>query len=665
MNIGIHFSLNKQFSRPELGINIYNYRAFSNKKYDKIGAADHLKYPIYLSISHNEISFYLNIYKEKNGYPEHSNSPILTLSLASQTEDWENLTSNLQNIFTETIDLNGEDIIEKETEQSDSIANQQTYSKLSVFANTKTRESSKGEKYIQVPLKRLFLDFLYDAEHSQVFLTSCVFSSIYDKLNENFLFLSIRNKAKYYYYRESLYHYTKKGFPSDDTPRKNQVQPISKTKKALAVAIIKEKISPIVIHHAKVLTNRGELENTEREKILQLFTYYIDAEHRWVETITRHRAESTFNFSNGWMGICREEIYHVYEQTINKESFFDLIPRRTSNLWKYTSRLTREKSPTWKEKEADKIRDVANHALLWHLNKYQPSGFYRIIAGNNSKDLSFPYLCLLILYTCCIVAASYWDASPSWIIRLGFAILVYPLVIWLLFAAHNRAKRVSWTNAYYPRLLASIIAAWIPFSVDSTLNTTFYDKESSSLFAIPALIATLIFLYHEITKRNPYLNVLRKLFRTGTFSLIAFFYSSIIGIFSMSFFNISYIEHSYACTEKYHDCAAVSSEQQAHQNKAHYHAYPVQNAKQDDESAPQYHVYPTSELDFDARYQCLVNHNIITPIPPTSASFIDEKLKNMRLTLFNNMLIPFAIFAMFIGVCLQSIFAEKSIAEPL
>lgn len=56
-------------------------------------------------------------------------------------------------------------------------------------------------------VRKLFLDFLFDLEHSDVFENIALYDDIYIKLHKNFLFNAIANKAEYYYqrYQQVLY----------------------------------------------------------------------------------------------------------------------------------------------------------------------------------------------------------------------------------------------------------------------------------------------------------------------------------------------------------------------------------------------------------------------------------------------------------------------------
>ncbi len=101
---------------------------------------------------------------------------------------------------------------------------------------------------------------------------------------------------------------------------------------------------------------------------------------------------------------------------------------------------------------------------------------------------------------------------------------------------------------------------------------------------------------------------------------ISFFYSTLIGIVSRSLFAYTYISS--------------------------------------------YLTSPSIEIVPDKKFVIawLETKNIITRIPFKLFGMLDEPF---YVTIFHHMLIPFSIFAIFIGVCLQSIFGDKSAVEPL
>ncbi len=625
MNFGIHFSLNKKFSRPEDGVYIYNYRNIINTKFNSANSPAHLKYPIYLSISPHEVAFYFHLtYDKSDAAIEHTNSPILILSSSSRTEDHETLTKSIQNIFHDTHNLLINGLKEKRHLHHESISKQLTYSQLKVFSEKQTYRIVSPDNYLY-PHKKLFLDFLYDAEHTQVFLSSPAFSTIYDKLNENFLFRSIKNKAEYYYYREA--------------------------------------VGDLNLYQRSIAFNRS--------KAHRLLDYYIEAERQWVSSITDPKAESIFYFSCGWIESCRDEVDHVYEAITKFDTPKKNASYTVADSFEYMNRI---RESTY-ERESDRIRDVANHALLWHQYKLQPTGFYKIMTGNRPIKLFPIHMVLLSVYaiytfmicyghnthdnqyisTCSTIPFIAKCLDPSMILYVMLICLIFPSLVWCIslvkinFSApahyiknifssnttgekhiHNSAamnwisiqksKKIPLTNAHFPRLLAAIIAAWIALSLDGSLNTSFYDQPGIVYYSIPAILATMLFLYHEIRKKNPYLKLKVIVMRSGAYLLISFFYSTLIGIISMSLFAFTYISNYL--------------------------------------TSPSTQILPEGM----SAITWLETNNMITRIPYNLFGILDEPL---YVTIFHHMLIPFSIFAIFIGVCLQSIFGDKSAVEPL
>lgn len=107
-----------------------------------------------------------------------------------------------------------------------------------------------------------------------------------------------------------------------------------------------------------------------------------------------------------------------------------------------------------------------------------------------------------------------------------------------------QTNRVTSINAFLPRLLSAIILAWLSLiSVDS-LFINYFDKPISYIISFGLLFITMLFVYNEISKLNPYIERSKKILSSAILMSIAFIYSFSIGIVVMNFTGPSALERN-------------------------------------------------------------------------------------------------------------------------
>ncbi len=531
MHNNILFSKNIELSRSEREIIFFDYRSIvieenivaKNKK--AYANNPHSKYPIYMTVSKSKICFFLHHlhHKDSNEYwsYHHMNSAILTLSVDTGAEVLDNLTKHIQESYYETIHEKSQDQIEFKNNNSNKLI---SYSTLNIFKQNNTLSSQSDRQTII--LRHLFLDFLYTAEHTQIFHSAPSFNHVYAELTKNFLFRAIRNKAEYYYQRE------------------------------------------IINEHIK----------NEKDHSLFLFelNLFLQAERLWIETITDPSSEKAFHLAKQWLGNNKSELDKVFTSSNTTQ--------RSSDIY-FNNHTAIENNHI--NQYYDMIRDNSSLALSWYQKKYQFSAFFRILYGFRGKHIGWIYYLLLAIFAFNIIILGYIIndyISYTISIYLAIILVLYPLVVWaiktkglipmlkqLLHSFYQRCLRVksytnknskvdkasppnylkarnpySIVNVYLPRLFAAISTAWCSLSIDDAIYTNFFDKEigRSLWMVIGSLSITLLFLYNEASKANKYKKFSFKVFRATQLGLIAFFYSVITGIFAMNFFAGYYLQNS-------------------------------------------------------------------------------------------------------------------------
>ena len=99
MNYGRFFSLDVNASQLTDEVTVFNYRVLKNSK---ASAQDGLreKYPIYVTLSEEGVSFHVHYINEKNETTVyHTNSLILLLPISANLNIKDNLTRNIIEIF--------------------------------------------------------------------------------------------------------------------------------------------------------------------------------------------------------------------------------------------------------------------------------------------------------------------------------------------------------------------------------------------------------------------------------------------------------------------------------------------------------------------------------------------------------------------------------------
>ncbi len=206
MNQGYFFQLEKNSSQAD-GTVVFRYLGVKAIDKDEIRKYAIPEYPIYLVIKSTAIDFYFHgISQAENDVNKlaenkssqtskenHVNIRILHLPLSKNIAVKDNLTSNLINCYNLEYKINK--IYTSKFNDEVELNKRIVYSNLEVFNS----EKSDDQKDSVISFKRLFLDFLFDLEHSKVFENSPHYEEAEIHLVENLFFHYLANKAAFYY----------------------------------------------------------------------------------------------------------------------------------------------------------------------------------------------------------------------------------------------------------------------------------------------------------------------------------------------------------------------------------------------------------------------------------------------------------------------------------
>lgn len=519
MNYGRYFSLDVNASQLVKGIAVYNYRGVKNRSVKITNDNRREKYPIYVTFSQEGVSFHIHNIEENTSEDQttqHTNSLILSLPISLNLDIKDSLTQNVINIFHNKFPYNSTenrlyDYAASSLKNSELEGKGITYSSLEVFGIVYDKSQEIERPPIVGMLRKLFLDFLYDIEHTNVFKNAYNSEAIYIALNENFLFKAIRNKAEYYYQRKMV-----------SVPRDGY-------ETAFDVA----------------------------EKEIFMADSYVDAEKRWVETIADPRSESTFHIAEGWFLSAEKEMNAVYKSDIlsfykKGKSVEPTSYYKTFRCADFVKRIKYSKSEETVGIEYNKkcledfkgtIVDTAKRASKWYIHKYSFSGTLRIWYGKS-------YLAKTIIFVTAIVVLLLSIAVPSWI-GLSNSDLTLPigtvlfLSLWRIISlCSDRLKQVGSISLLMPRLFAAITTAWFTLAIGEDVFKGFFDTTYSFVTSGALLLITFFFVAYEIEKINPYISRPGIIGRSLALIGVAFIYSFIAGLLVVHFFGSKYLERS-------------------------------------------------------------------------------------------------------------------------
>lgn len=565
MNYGRFFVLDMQTSELAEGIAVFNYKSLKaeDKKSDKTP-----QYPVYLTITHHSIDFKVHYYNEEGEQlrGEHLHCVILSLPLCTDSDIKDELTEKLNGIFNIPFPhiknnyLNK--LLRRQLKKTEEAGQGITYSSLSVFGIQYKRLPGREHNIIGL-IRKLFLDFLFDLEHTDVFCNSIYYESIL-KLYQNYLFTAISNKAKYFYYREQLKQPALKSVDWIEfnvsylvEAEKNWVNTIKDSRSDQSFyesdwfLNSEQEMNRIFLNHCFIncclrkcglwKEHLGHSTNNIFARIhRKIFTKKIrQLRELKIGEIVRRKKEICLK-NEEENEVEREEKYRFWD--IFLKVYLKIVKRKTFN----------RTLPDYNKLLIKQHRDIARGASRWYIHRYAFGGTFRIWSGNNIIGL----IAWSILLFCTLIFASPYFNEFFGNSKVGEAFLDFLanvpsqlqdwkkalLILLTVFIVLKGIKRyvgmymgVGMVNIFFPRLLASIVAAWFALTLSEDLFKVFFDTDIIWRVVVGLLVVTLFFVYYEINKLNPYSQWWHKTLRTITLILIGFCYSFGTGLFAMTF----------------------------------------------------------------------------------------------------------------------------------
>lgn len=238
-------------------------------------------------------------------------------------------------------------------------------------------------------------------------------------------------------------------------------------------------------------------------------------------------------------------------------------------------------------------------------------------------------------------------ASPlCWIIKvIGLLCGIIVLV------PYNIAMdAISNIHILYPRLFASITAAWLSLAIGNELFTAFFDASPS--FTASFILGGIVFLFilYEVSRHYPLISTLKKIWRSTQMLVYSYAISLVIGLLLINFTGPEFLERSDYLPKYFEE----------------YHA---ENVKSTEYCKISYHE-DTCKITINKTEDSPTNLSYLKKLERTNVKHKKHPIASVwtinsthHFFVLRDFLIQFAFLAMFIGVFIQMIFEEKSITD--
>lgn len=257
-----------------------------------------------------------------------------------------------------------------------------------------------------------------------------------------------------------------------------------------------------------------------------------------------------------------------------------------------------------------------------------------------------------------------------------------------------RIRLLANMHVLYPRLIASIAAAWLSLAIGNELFGTFFDSIVSWSTSIWLTVIVFVFVMYEINKFLPFEKVWIKVSRGLGIISISYLISFIIGLSVINFTGERFLERSGVLEEFYKEHVENNNSKQVDRKKYLFRNESSLSIDGSNDSTIQVGVVlqnlsidslgfiRTTDSKLVANITMLQGHDYL----PSNAEMLKE-LENIHIVpnkkttskhpivtkwdlpggakffILRDFLIQFAFVAMFIGIFIQMLFEEKSITE--
>lgn len=201
----------------------------------------------------------------------------------------------------------------------------------------------------------------------------------------------------------------------------------------------------------------------------------------------------------------------------------------------------------------DTNRRIRNESSKWYLKRYD---FHDLFDLHISRAFNYVFFLCLLGMICLLVLTQLQITQ-----LLGWTIIILIASVSALFCFSKKRNREYWRNhitlsfkAHHlllPRLVASIATAWITLSLGFDLFNSFFDSKPSVFTIVFVTIIIFLFVQYNINSITPALNRWKKMTRSLELLMISFLISFSIGIVMVNFIGQNYLERGGAIGDFY------------------------------------------------------------------------------------------------------------------
>jgi len=605
---------------------------------------------------------------------------------------------NTEPIYNNNIE---EELYLKLRENQDRDSSYSTLWLMDIICDNKKESINLFEGDIVVKfLRKLLLDFMFDLKHSDVFQTSKYYQIMYSGLMANFYFSALMHKCEYYFYRGLINDVIHKQISNEET-RKRHIRNLYADELAEAedlwIQDIMDSQSDIYFDYNRPKTIWGNIKKEwNRNKFQNHMSWFAEPEEEL------RRVCFTMKDDLNIPHICNVDTLVEYLRNRKyKKEMEGIISIREKN---------RIIVSQWFLKRYD-FSDMVHFHLFRHANlvylffslilllfvildPHAISSINNVIESISTKKnwegISLPSLgwcegiLLLGSLVTLIICAKECKLVPqlksklstsilyktrlklTWkrlFVWMGIQLLAFSLVV--IGLQYNIAYLflallilfvikylISNLHLLYPRLVASIVTAWLTLAAGNDLFAAFFDSIISPIMIVCLSVIVFIFVLYEINRIVPLETTINKLYRSFELTIISYTISLIVGAFVINFTGERILERSGVIKDFYADYVNNKSQKTKIEGKT----YRIEcDSLLPDTMTDKKRVEMLKDVSikYDSTNE---SHNISTIVP------IGEN-KQYSFFFLRDFWIQFSFVAMFIGIFIQMIFEEKRITE--
>lgn len=586
MNHGKFFSLDLAASRIEEGIAVFDYTDIFDAEVTE-NHAQTPRFPICVSITPTSVKFILQycVYLQNNTFVSSIDKAVqlgstqirhmeeVLIELPLTPTNGQSLTATLKRLYLTPFPIQLPEeknyilqLIERRYENAniekpykskkelDLSPSNITYSSLPVYELLKKKgyelytlhtikdKKTKEKKYDKV-LQKIVLDFFFDMMHSDVFKNSAHYDEMYSTFMSDFFCSAIIRKAEYYYQRALVNDLCKDKSISDSI--NIYAVNLEKAEKHWLECIQ----SPEADKHFEFQPNWFEpkVERKSRDKSLKLWWHFCNLVTPSYKIIG----------SDFWFASPEEELQRVYY----REKYSEIAC--SEHLCSKINGSTL-KHPISKDHVLLQQRTSAS--TKWLLKRYNFRDAYRVAW--------FPWansICLFILvsFITLVIGKRNVEGVFSKLYNIFYSIIdsifqvTVDLLLWLSGKIHalidyvlllgiplpcvvaflaiigiyllSKYFRGGKMNFIFPRLIASITAAWLTISLGEDLYKAFFDIDLNGWSIFFIIFFIWVFVSYEVHRIVPHIKLISKMLRAGELIIISFAISLAVGICVINF----------------------------------------------------------------------------------------------------------------------------------